>query len=56
MNTNQLPAVLNEYSEYAPMVDLNGACINCTASGTTCAKTHPTAAQWLALRKLVLAA
>lgn len=56
MNTNQLPSVLNEFSEYAPMVDLNGACINCLVQHTTCARKHPTAAQLFALRKMGLIA
>ena len=56
MNTNQLPAVINEYSEYAPMVDLTGACIHCLTQHTTCAATHPTWGQTIALRKLELAA
>lgn len=55
MNTNQLPAVLNEFSEAAPMVNLTGACINCLAQHTTCAQSHPTAAQWAAIRNLGLA-
>lgn len=55
MNTNQLPAVLNEYSEYAPMVDLTGACIHCTIRHTTCAVAHPTAAQLVAIKNLGLA-
>jgi hypothetical protein len=56
MNTNQLPSIINEYSEAAPMSDLTGACIHCTAGGTTCAKSHPTAAQWLALRRMGMGA
>lgn len=49
MNTNQLSSVWSDYSEGAPMVDLTGACMHCWDAGTTCAKSHPTAAQWLTL-------
>ena len=52
MNTNQLPAVINEFSEYAPMVDLTAACLHCLIEHTTCAVKHPTAAQQAALRSL----
>ncbi len=56
MNTNQLTSVWNDYSEAAPMVDLDGACIHCTDARTTCAQAHPTATQWVALWKLRTAA
>jgi hypothetical protein len=49
MNTNQLASVWNDYSEAAPMVDLDGACIPCYDAGTVCSKVHPTASQWIAL-------
>jgi hypothetical protein len=55
MNTNQLASVWSDYSEAAPDSSLTGACIHCYDGGTTCAVSHPTAAQWIALHFRVAA-